>query len=227
MVRVIFALFLTVFVSVNCFGDPPKTDNTADTSNQPLSELAKIKAEYKAQEIARVKREIETDKEWLRTHYSSLQAKDDEREAIRKRLAKNKEWLRGVESGKTSVEIPSILGKFPLQVGTYGSLDVVNVFQKINDKEAICRVYTAEVSGAVLSGNRYLVPTYKTVEHLILFKGFDCSKVVNGAGLGINAVVKVSGTYTYQTANGTNTIFVLERVSDKAEATKTENKPEK
>lgn len=96
--------------------------------------------------------------------------------------------------------------KFPLTIGQkayFGSNRSVNVFQVIDDKNFLAKLF-------YLSSGRK-APDYTT--ETVWIKGIDTKNFVDGSGAKINVPLEVTGTQKYETALGSNsTVYLLQPI---------------
>lgn len=138
--------------------------------------------------------------------FADQRAKLKEVGGLRGKLTKLQSELANLKSGAAS-KMP-----LPLKVGVIGELpgDSVIVSQVIGEKEVL-----ADIVGTTKSprqvGNvvRFDLDEWRK---LVMFRGVDTSEMADDEPAELNGTYIVVGTTRYDTATGTNTVFVLEAV---------------
>lgn len=204
-ILIVACLFL--FTSLS-FGQP---------INEPIAKAEKesdrLIKEYKELVIKQREESLAKNIQLLKDALKKSTSSQKERNDLRKLIKEDRELLEKIKSGKIDIEFPKLLNQNDLDVGQTGVLDSVNVFQKLSDTEAICRVYTHKTVAKWGRDGSARGTEIESIEHFVILKGFDFTKSIDGKSFDVKTIVKITGTKTYQTAGGSKTVLVIEDVN--------------
>jgi hypothetical protein len=112
----------------------------------------------------------------------------------------------------------SILGrpkrlKLPLKLGDTGLLEVGQILQVVDDDEMLLKIDYVVSKGGLFIGNN-MVTSRETSSYYVWVKGVSTKGRVDRTRAEFDQKFKVTGTKTYRTAKGSNTVFVVEPVKN-------------